>query len=145
MKPSLIIPRLRQQVAALGERVAGVAAYAAAAQQTEFPRPHAFVVPLGEEAGENQTVGGVTQVVRARFGVIVAVSNLSDERGQAGAEQLEDIRDALIAALVGWTPLAQRFDVIAYDGTPEDPQLDRAVLWQRYDFNSIEIISGPAL
>ena len=115
---------------------------AAVANGQNLDVPCAFVVPLGDDAGENLTAGPVTQVVASRFGVVVCVSNTADERGQQGADDLEDIRDELIAGLCGWSPDDERYDRIFYQGSDDDPRVDRARIWHQFNFAAMEVIGG---
>lgn len=140
MKPSLIIPRLRELCPSFGGRVAGAAEFAAAEGVDDLAVPCAFVVPGGDTVGEAEIVGQGFQELDERFTVIVCLSNSSDERGQEGAEDLDDIRAELIAALLNWSPSAAH-GPIAYAGSDGDPLLDRARIWHGYDFTAATSIS----
>ena len=142
MKPSLIIPRLRANCPTLALRVAGAADYAAAALSEDVAVPCAFVLPGGESAGDQELIGAPLQELTDRFTVVVCVSNLADERGQAGAEQLDDIRRELTAALLGWSPDTAQFGPIQYQGSDGDPTIDRARIWHAYDFSAVSFITG---
>jgi hypothetical protein len=104
LDPSLIIERLRDEVATFAGRIGGAGALEPALAEQDLAVPAAFVVPLDDEAGASLTAGAPTQVLTESVAVIVAVDNTSDLRGQAAAEQLDTIRTALWAALAGWTP-----------------------------------------
>ncbi|MBI1243764.1 MAG: hypothetical protein GC202_02070 [Alphaproteobacteria bacterium] len=144
IRPSLVIPRIRATVAVFGNRVAGAAELQRLAKDGRLARPCAFVVPGGEDASATLTVGDVTQQIRPRFGVVVCIDNTSDERGAAGAEQLVDLREALVASLVGWSPDDARYEGLVYRGMPDDPvaDADRAQIWAQFDFESEETIQG---
>ena len=144
MRPSLVIPRIRAQCSIFANRVAGSATYRQVSLQDDFPAPHAFVMPLGEVADGEVMISTVDQELTTRFAVVVAVTNTSDERGQAAAEAIYDIRAALLAALVGWTPDATRYAPILYRGMPDDPDVNRARAWAQFDFESIAYTATAA-
>lgn len=136
MRPSLVIPRLRTLCPAFANRVAGAATYRQVSLQDDFPAPHAFVLPLGDVADGEVMLSALDQELTTRFAVVVAVSNTSDERGQAAAEVIYDLRASLIAALVGWTPDATRYGPVLYRGMPDDPDVTRARAWAQFDFEA---------
>lgn len=136
MRPSLIIPRIRAQCSAFANRVAGAATYRQVSLQDDFPVPHGFVMPLSETADGDVMISSLDQELTVRFAVVVAVSNVSDERGQAAAEQFYTIRAQLLGALVGWTPDATKFSPILYRGMPDDPDINRARAWAQFDFEA---------
>ncbi len=139
MKPSLIIPRIRLLVPEFANRVASTAEFAAAQSAIEdVAVPAAFVVPLAESVTDNQSVPKVTQYFDDQFGVIIVVDNSADNRGQAGAEQLSDLRDSLLTALVGWRPTAI-YMPITYQGS-EHLAMDAARLWYQTNFGAKRII-----
>lgn len=146
IRPSLIVPRLRASIPAVSNRVVGAAELQrVAAGRSQLARPCLFVVPGGEDASENLVIGtSVVQTTRPKIGVVVCVDNTSDDRGAAGAESLVDIREALVAALVGWSPDPVRYESFVYLGMPDDPvaDADRAVIWAQFDFQSQETLQG---
>jgi hypothetical protein len=147
IKPSLIVPRLRNQVASVSNRVFGGAQYVQAMKTANFggiARPCLFVSPGGVEPGENQDAFGVVQRVRPRFGVVLVVDATVDELGADGAEKLVDLHDAVKAALLGWAPAGDRYDSFLYLGMPDDPVADssRAMLFAQVDFETAEIIQS---
>lgn len=144
MRPSLIIPRLRSQCAIFANRVAGSATYRQVSLQDDFAAPHAFVMPLGEVADGEVMISSLDQELTTRFAVVVAVANTSDERGQAAAETIYDIRVALLTALVGWTPDATRYAPILYRGMPDDPDVNRARAWAQFDFEALAYTATAA-
>lgn len=144
MRPSLVIPRLRAQCPIFANRVAGSATYRQAIMQDDFAVPHAFVLPQGELADGEVMISAVDQELSTRFAVVVAVLNTSDERGQAAAEAIYDIRVALLSALVGWTPDATRYAPILYRGMPDDPDVNRARAWAQFNFESLAYTASAA-
>lgn len=107
---SLIAARLRAQVAAL--RQVGLAAdYAAVRSLADFPTPCAFVV-LANERGILKPTGHaprgqqikVRQIAIATFGVVLAVRNYREQRGEQLADELTTILEATRTALIGFVP-----------------------------------------
>lgn len=143
MRPSLIIPRLRAQCPIFSGRVAGAADFAAASLADDVVVPCAFVLPGGDVPGDQELIGEPLQELSERFTVAVCVSNLTDERGQDGAEQLHDIRAQLLTALLGWSPDGSAtFGPVTYLGSDGDPTIDRARIWHAYDFSVATNIPG---
>ena len=112
MNLDAVIQQLRTHAPVFQERVAGAADYALAKDQIWLKQPAAYVIPLEDEAGENENQVGVYQVVREKIGVVVDLSNAvdpSDRRGQGAATQVVDqFRAVLWASLLNWRPDAQR-------------------------------------
>lgn len=143
MRPSLIIPRLRASCPMFGGRVAGAANFRQAAQQDDFPAPHAFVLVGADQDGEVM-LSGLDQEITTRFAVVVAVQNTADERGQDAGEAFYDARAELLAALVGWTPDPARYAPVLYLGMPDDPDVTRARAWAQFDFQTIATTASAA-
>jgi len=136
VKPSLIIPRLRSQIASFSNRVGGAAEFAAAVADESYALavPHAFVIPNAESATRNETVPIVTQMIEETMSVLVAVDNTIAARGQDAAEQMEGtIKPALWAALLGWSPDATVYGLFEY-AEGRQFKIDRARLWWQFDF-----------
>jgi hypothetical protein len=121
MRPSLIIPRLKAQVAALSNRVAAAATVEAAMDQTNLGVPNAFIVPGPDVVEGDVLLSPYAQEITARFSVVLTVANTAagDDRGQAAVEALLDLRNTVMTALVGWTPDAARFAPLSYGGGDE--------------------------
>jgi len=147
MKTSPIIERVRDQVAAFAGRVAGAAEFAQAAEQEQFPVPHAFVLNAEEEVlvadaqsgARSLTAGQVSQVVWEVFAIVVAVDNTADLRGQAAGDQLDDLKLALHAALIGWSPDADLYSGLEYRGGSH-LLATRARLWHEFRYASVLVI-----
>lgn len=136
MRPSLVIPRLQAECPAFGGRVAGSASFEQAVMQDDFAVPHAIVLLGPEGDGNDPALSDLDQEMVMSFAVVVTVSNTADDRGQAAAEQIFDIRAELLAALVGWTPDNARYSPVLYLGMPDDPQMNRSRLHARFDFQT---------
>jgi hypothetical protein len=142
VKPSLVIPRLRGEVAAFANRVFGASEFAAMFESTQdLPVPCGFVIPLGKDPGENRTWPDVTQVVDDQVAIVVAVANTLDERGQDSAEAMEEHELAVINALVGWQASAVHGPFRYLGG--EHLSIDRARLWHQFAFGARFILNKP--
>lgn len=142
MKIRPIIDRLKAECPSLGGRVAGAAEYAAAADALESVRldlPMAFVYRAGGAASEAATIGAVVQMVEQNFGVILALDNGADARGQAAAEALDDVIEELLSALLGWQPDTDHNAFVFV--RDEHLELNRGRLWHVAIFNT----SGPIM
>lgn len=115
-------------------KVSGAANFAAAREDLKA-WPTAYVMPLADAARPNSLAGlSVHQHVIERFGVILAVSNLRDVRGDAVNAELEVIRQPTIQALLGFQPSAD-YDPVQYAGG-KLLMLDVSVLWWQLEFTT---------
>jgi hypothetical protein len=135
IRPSLVIPRIRAQCPIFANRVAGAAAMRKLFTLDDFPVPHAFVVPLSDTGEAEVMLSDLAMELPARFGVVVAVDNTTDEPGMAAAEMLMEARDQLHAALIGWAP-SEYFAKCLYTGMPDDPDTSRVRCFAQFDFAS---------
>ena len=140
MRPSLIIPRLREQCPIFNNRVAGAATFAKAADNPTFAVPHAFVLPLSESATGDTQFSGLDQELMTRLAITVCVAN-EDDRGQQSLEVIYDIRAQLLRALVGWQPGPQ-FGPLMYVGMPDEPAINRARVWLQFDFQGLDFTAS---
>ncbi len=114
------------------KKVAGAADFAAAKADV-LATPSGYVVPLNDLAQPNTLLGlSVDQHVVERFGVILAVTNARDMRGDAVNTPLEDLRRKVIQALLGFQPTVD-YDPILYGGG-QLLELDVTTLYWRVDF-----------
>jgi hypothetical protein len=130
--PQLVIARLAERVSGL-RKVAGAVDFATAAQDLKQP-PAAYVIELANRASRNSlAVMAVSQENEIRFGVIMAVQNLRDARGDAAQTDMNVlVRKPVMAALLGWAPHPDS-TVIEYSGG-RLLQLDNLVLWWQDDY-----------
>ena len=135
-----VVAAVRQRCPSFASRVAGAAEYTAALSATALPVPFAFVIPLDDSAGESQSENTLRQALTDSFAVVVAVSNVSDERGQAGTAAVSTLRRELWAALLGWEP-GPAYGALHYQGGSLR-DLDRARLWYQFEFGA-ETAIGP--
>lgn len=147
MKLNLIIDQLRTlcpafaAVAPARARVAGAADFKMVPETVALEVPCAFVIPLEDSPEPPQALNAVRQQMVESFAVVVALDNTADERGQASATTLHDLRAELWKALLGWKPEAD-YDGISYEGGSL-LQLDRKRMWYRFEFGApMEI--GPS-
>lgn len=132
MKYSLVIARLRQRCPVFGNRVAGAAEFKPLPETANLAVPAAYVLPLDDQAGSVAAMNGYEQTIRDGFAVVVCLSNRTDERGQAAADELDTIRATLWKALLGWEP-DDDHGWVEYEGG-EVVHMDRARLYYQFDF-----------
>lgn len=115
MNLDAVITQLKT-VAMFGGNVAGAAAFADGIDsQVWLPTPAAYVIPLDEDASENQNLNGLQQIVTERIGIIVNLDNSADRRGQTASDQYDTTRTAIFKAILNWRP----------DWHPLNPELNR--------------------
>lgn len=104
LDPMLARDRLRDTVA--GFKFVGLSVDLGRVSSKTLQYPSAFVVLLGEQAGENryQNDDMVEQQVTARIGVIMAVRDLADRSGAAAATSLKPLREAVLLSLCRFVP-----------------------------------------
>ena len=149
IRTSLVIPRIRAQCPIFAGRVAGSLGWEKFARDmdagavSDFPVPHAFVLPLPDLNEGDIELSELEQVLPARFQVVVVVSNTSDEPGSIASDQLMDARDQLLKALIGFTP-AEEMAPVLYAGMPAEPAFSRAKAWAQFDWYSTHQAAGAA-
>ena len=142
------IERLRGQVAAFSNRVAGAAEVAVVAESygADLTVPHAFVVYAGETAEPIQTAGtgagaGV-QVVDLGFAVLVCIDNSADRRGAAATDSVFTLRASILSALLGWTPVSGVcLSPCEYRGS-EFVDMNRGRLWHQFNFSVLTTVAA---
>ncbi len=117
-------------------RVAGAAQFKNLPEIGKLRLPAAYVVPGDDSPGENKSQTDYWQELKEGFSVVVILSNGRDERGQfASYDVVDDVRQMLFKALLGWNPEACG-NPITYDGgTLLD--LNRHELIYQFDFSVI--------
>jgi len=141
MQIELIIAALRERCPRFGGRVAGAAQFKLLPETASLSVPCAFVISMDDNPGESRAQNSVRIPLQENFAVVVAASNVADERGQAGAHTIHALRGELWGALLGWQPTDEH-DGIMYDGASV-VAMDRARLWYQFDFSAgMEI--GPS-
>ena len=115
-------------------KVSGAANFAAARDDLKNP-PAAYVLPLNDAAGANQLGGGaILQPVRERFGVVLAVSNLRDAKGESAQAEFERLRRLVITSLLGFVP-GTDYEPVEYGGG-NVLMMDASVLWWQLVFTT---------
>lgn len=114
-------------------RVGGAAEFRLLPEAANLTVPAAYVLPLDENVAEQQSETDYLQIVTDNFAVIVVLSNVADERGQAAANNVHDMRAALWAALLGLQ--IPPYDAIQYAGG-QVLQVDRARLYYQFEFSA---------
>lgn len=129
--PDLVKARLEAQVSSL-RRVSGAADFAAARSDLR-QTPAAFVIELNNRPGPSRTgTLVVSQLNEIRFGLILAEKNLRDPRGDSAKTAMNALREAVMAAVLGWTPEAE-FDPCEYGGG-RLLLMDDSVMWWQEEF-----------
>ena len=102
-----IIQRLATHADDLGLKlVDGAGAFQAAVESNPTATPAAYVVMLEENPAPSVSEALVIQEVSANIGVILVVRNVTDARGAAAQTDMETLRQAVKALLLGWAPAA---------------------------------------
>lgn len=136
-----IIQQLRQY-APVFTTVGGAAEFTAGLESVVNPEalPAAYVVPLAEDAGENESQVGLYQLVTERVAIILELLN-TDRRGQAAATSIDDLKFGVFAAILNW-----RLDPIRtqkglnYVGS-RLLSMDRGRLFWQLEFDQISTIT----
>lgn len=134
MNIDLIIAALRLRCPSFAGRVAGAAQFQLLSEKTNLLVPCAYVIPLDDNPEENRSATGYRQRITDAFAVIVAFSNVADERGQGAATAVHAVRRELWKALLGWQ-VSDDCDGIEYGGG-NLLSLDRARLWYQFEFSA---------
>lgn len=140
MQIEVVIQALRERCPTFCSRIGGAAQFKLLPENTALPVPCAYVVPLDDNPGEQKSQNAVRQPLTDSFAVIVALSNVADERGQGCIRNVRSLRAELWAALLGWQP-SEEYDGITYEGGAV-LALDRARLWYQFEFGAAMEI-GP--
>jgi hypothetical protein len=117
MKLGKIVLKLRLADTRFGNMIGGAVELTTAINNT-LTKEMAFVIPLTEDAGQNEYDNHINQELTERFGVVVAIRNdvaYADKMGIAAYDALYDVRDDLFRALLGWQ-LREAESLIYYRG-----------------------------
>ncbi|NDV11672.1 phage tail terminator protein [Crenobacter caeni] len=141
MKITPIITHLRARCPSFSGRVAGALELSALLEENAplMALPAAYVVPTRDDPESVTTNTPYQQPLLEQFDVVLALST-SDERGQAVADRLHDLRSELWRALLGWRP-SDLYEPIEYDGG-DMLLLNRARVLYRYAFRLESQIGG---
>ena len=106
-----VMDRLREQVPELRE-INGAADYRTVSKLSDFYPPCAYVV-LTSEQGDNSEKRG-RQRALVTFGVVLAVRNYRDTKGEESMDALRPLLGKVRDALIGWLPSEQGAREIAW-------------------------------
>ncbi|NDU86470.1 MAG: hypothetical protein G3H99_07635 [Ferrovum sp.] len=142
MQLELIIAQLRTLCPSFQGHVAGAAEFKPIPEAAALPVPCAFVIPLDDRPEPPKAQNAVGQEMTDSFGVIVALDNRVDEKGQNASAGVHAIRAEIWKALLGWIPgpvntvnPATDYNGIYYEGGSL-LSLDRARLWYQFEFGA---------
>lgn len=141
MKITPIITHLRARCPSFGGRVAGALELSVLLDDNSplMTMPAAYVVVTRDDPESVQTPTPYTQSLQEQFDVVVALA-AADERGQAVADRVHDLRAELWRALLGWQPAAE-YDPVEYSGG-DLLLLNRARVVYRFGFQLASQIGG---
>lgn len=141
MKLLPVVEAIRLRCPSFANRVAGAADFKALPEKANLVVPAAYVIPLDDVPEPQRSQNGYRQTLRDAFAVVVAISNVADERGQAAINAVHDLRAELWKALLGWQ-IDEAYGPIEYDGG-QLLQMDRARLYYQFEFAaSVEIVTA---
>ncbi len=154
MNIDTVITQIKAVATIFGGNVAGAAKFAqgSADDQVWLPMPAAYVIRGEEDADSNDSLNALEQTVRERVSVIIVIPtlsaggslNITDRRGQAAADQIEPLRNAVFKALLNWRPVEDGGDATGkpsargfyYIGArfPAEGAFDRARFFYQFVF-----------
>ena len=142
MQLELIIAQLRALCPSFAGRVAGAAEFKPIQEAAALPVPCAFVIPLDDRPDKPAAVNAVAQEMVDSFGVVIAVDNRADEKGQGATSSIHALRAEIWRALLGWVPGPVNtvnpttfYNGIFYEGASL-LSIDRARLWYQFEFGA---------
>ncbi|VWC26314.1 hypothetical protein BPS26883_06148 [Burkholderia pseudomultivorans] len=134
MKLSPTIAHVRDFCLLFDRRVSGGIDWSALEDSAKLEMPAAFVVATGDDPEPNALQNGTRQEIADEFDIVVALRQ-GNERGQAAADELHDVRAALLRALVGWVP-DEGYEPIEYTGC-DLVSTDRLRVIYRFGFSAV--------
>jgi len=112
MKISPILTQLRAQCPSLAGHIATGVDLALLQGDPNLPMPSAHVLPLADEASTSTAQNSLSQPIRDRFEIILALDATDATKA---LDLLHDLRAELWRALVGFKP-DSNYSAIVYDG-----------------------------
>lgn len=108
MNVATVIERLRTNAASFSQRVYGLAElYAADFESKEgTSRPCAFVTLSADDAQNGTEEIGITPHILEQFGVVLCLSNTTDDDGQTAQQSVHALRAEVFGAILNWSPAA---------------------------------------
>lgn len=103
-----VVSEIREKLQAIDPAVfnyvAGAAEFSALTGEP-LSTPAAYVMTEGEASAENSRMtGSVIQRTESDFAVVIVTRNVSDGTGGAASDEIEDLKQAVRDALVGFEP-----------------------------------------
>jgi hypothetical protein len=136
--------QLKQFVPVFGGRVAGIVEFDAVMRGELRPEelPAAYVLPLGEDATDNDVQNALYQEVKQHVGVVVEFNNSLDRRGQNVTLQYWSTRTAIMAAILNWraTDPDHALRGFEYSGARLLSWDDASVFYQ-FEFNQLVLLT----
>ena len=129
-----VIVRLRQACPSFASRVAGAAEFSALPPSAKVALPAAFVIPMDDQAGDQESGNRYRQSITDRIAVVVVLDNSEDRRGQASSASVHALRAELWQALLLWPP-GSEYDGLVYEGG-RGLQMDAARLYYQFEFSA---------
>lgn len=104
LDPALIRNHIAGEVPAF--RFVGLAADLGKITAESLVFPSAFIVSLGELAGENHYENDdmIEQAITARLGIVMAVRDIADRSGAVATTSLKPLREAVLGLLCSYVP-----------------------------------------
>lgn len=114
--------------------VQGALELAAAIKAQSVATPAAFVVPMTDRPGADETFSGsVLQAVTTTLSIVLVLDNKRDGTGGAASDELELLRAVVRKALLGWVPAGFESPLTAGNGQLID--LDNGRVWWGDEFH----------
>ena len=129
--PGLVEIRLGAECANTIRQLGGAAGLDSAIKAIRT-KPAVFIIPLADRPNAPPTAAQFSQLFETAVGVVIAVSNKADPRGDASRESLVAVRRAVRAALLGWVPAGCLSGLAAGGGNLL--RLDDGLLWWQDDY-----------
>ena len=127
-----VIERIRATCPSFAQRVAGAAEFAALPQNAKVAVPAAFVIPMDDRAGEQESQNRYRQALTDRVAVVMVLDNSADRRGQAAVTTVHSLRAELWRSLLLWPP-GPEYDGLIYEGG-QGLLMDGARLYYQLEF-----------
>lgn len=108
MLVDVVVTRIGETVESLRGRVEYVADLSALVEQGVLPQSDvaAFVVPLGfdDAGGGHSSAGAHIQNLSEAIGVVLVVRAPGDAKARKALPRIDELTDAVMRAVAGWTP-----------------------------------------
>jgi len=131
-----VISRLKSQCQLLQNRVETAQSLTALTdEEILYDLPLAFVYSGKEIAGPSEIINATSQLVPKRFHVMIAAQNTTQS-----IEPIEDIREQIKSALIGWQPDGDHDNISFVEGDIID--LSKRLIWWKDTFETWGILHG---